>query len=260
MRKSEVTINIECVSVPSVPTALVVEEFNATSIIANWSSPANPNGNLLFYTVVVERETNGGFEMVDSRQEPAVDGVDFYSVSFDGLLAFSLYRVSVSAWTRIGEGEAAEGFVTTDPASASPPTDVLVETLNSTSIRVSWGYPEVPRGNIMGYNIFTNATGNGQLNITLQTVNDMGNQTHVFVGLLPFTYYQFRVEAFAVTPEMTHFGETSEIIIRHTDEDRKTHIFSLSFHFFQVAIYLYMDHNTNSFTSTSAFLPTMYTI
>ena len=196
-------------------------ETGPTSITANWSSPANPNGILLLYNVSLEREGLGQFENIEIRRIQAVEGVDDYFTSFDNLSAFTLYRVEVSAETRIGEGPEISDFVNTDPDSASPPTDVTVEVLNSTRIQVSWGYPEIPRGNITGYMIFTNTTENGQVNITLETLNDMSDQTHVFSGLRPFTYYEFEVAAFAETPEQTHFGRPSEPIVIQTAEDSK---------------------------------------
>ena len=206
---------------PSAPLNLVVEETGPTSIMASWSSPASPNGILLHFNIYLEREGDQQFDMIETRLVPAVEGIDDYNTSFDNLTAFTLYRVEVSAETRIGEGPRVSDLVNTDPDSASPPTNVVVETINSTAIRVSWGYPEVPRGNITGYTIFTNATENGQLNVTLERVNDVSDQMHVFGGLEPFTYYTFRVVAFAVTPEQTHIGQPSELIMRETEQDSK---------------------------------------
>ena len=85
---------------------------------------------------------------------------------------------------------------------------------------LSWSYPETPRGNITGYMIFHNVTGDGEVNITLPFMNDMSDQTHIFVGLKPFTYYEFIVAAFAVD-EIIHFGNPSEPEVERTDEDCK---------------------------------------
>ena len=215
----------------------MVEETGPTSIVAYWSTPAEPNGILLHYNVYLEREEETGFMMIGMRQIPAVEGIDDYSTSFNNLLAFTLYRVHVSAETRIGKGPSVSGFVNTDPDGASPPINVAAETINSTAIRVSWSYPEIPRGNITGYHIFHNITQDGQTtitqtNISLTTVNDMSDQTYVFGGLDPFTYYKFQVAAFAVTPEQTHFGHLSGPVVEQTSEDSKTH--------FALYYYLYL--------------------
>lgn len=155
-----------------------------------------------------------------------IQGVSSYSLSLYNLSSFTLYGIYVSAETRIGEGDMTEVlFVTTDPDSASPPSFVSAEVLNSTAIQLFWGYPEIPRGNITGYIIYhnvTNAASVDQLNSTLSLMNDMSNQTHIFTNLSPFTFYWFRVGAFAVTEEETHLGTPSDLLVDRTHEDRKT--------------------------------------
>ena len=136
-------------------------------------------------------------------------------------MAFVLYRIEVSAVTRIGEGSSTDVFVTTDPDSASLPSFVSAETLTSTAIELSWGYPDIPRGNITGYIVYHDVTSGGELNLTLPFMNDMRNQTYVFSGLMVFTNYEFRVAAFAVTEIVTHFGMPSEPVVARTFEDRK---------------------------------------
>ena len=127
----------------------------------------------------------------------------------------------MSAVTRIGEGPCTDVFETTDPGSASAPSFVIAETLNSTTIVLLWGYPDIPQGNITGYIIYHDVTSNAELTLTLSVMNDMGDQTYVFSSLMPFTNYQFRVAAFAVTEIVTHFGMPSEPVVARTDEDRK---------------------------------------
>ena len=127
----------------------------------------------------------------------------------------------MSAETRIGEGPSTNVFQTTDPDSASPPSFISAETLHSSTIELLWGYPDTPRGNITGYIIYHNVTSNGELNLTLAFMNDMRDQTYVFSGLMPFTNYEFRVAAFAVTEIVTHFGMPSEPVVARTAEDCK---------------------------------------
>ena len=197
-------------------------ENGPDSIVANWSAPASPNGIILNYNAnLYERQTDANFQLISSTTVLAEQDVERYFTVFRGLSAFMQYRVVVAAETRVGEGESVDVFVTTDPDSSSPPTNFAVVTVNSTSIEVSWGYPSIPRGNITGYTIFTDAVESGHWNVTLDPVNDMSDQVHVFGGLDPFTDYRFRVEAFAVTPEQTHFGQTTAQIIGRTAEDSK---------------------------------------
>ena len=208
-------------SVPSAPRDLNVIATDPTSINITWSAPANANGILLRYIIDLEEEAGGQLELLETFEVIADPQIITYSFSFTNLMAFVLYRIEVSAETRIGEGPSTDVFETTDPDSASPPSFVSAVTPNSTAIELSWGYPDIPRGNITGYIIYHDVISNGELNLTLSVMNDMGDQTYVFSGLMPFTNYQFRVAAFAVTEIVTHFGILSEPVVARTDEDRK---------------------------------------
>ena len=155
-------------------------------------------------------------------------GEDSYTSVFNNLSAFSLYAVEISAETRAGEGQRTNPvFVTTDPSSASPPSFVAVDVLNSTTLQLRWGYPTIPRGNISGYIIFHNITlaSDGdlnQFNITLMVKGDSSNQSYVFAGLAPFTDYQFQVSAFTVS-DRVHIGRPNEKpVVERTDEDRES--------------------------------------
>ena len=215
--------------VPGIPQNLFAFETNSTSITVSWSTPSDPNGIILLYNIYLLKAQDGQIVPDQESVVIAMSGVNNYSVVFDDLLAFTLYAVQVSAETRIGEGERTDQFfVTTDPDSGSPPSFVEVEVLSSTALVLRWGYPTIPRGNITGYMISHNTTtgaessgGFVQFNITLEVLNDMGNQSYMFDGLMPFTYYAFQVAAFSVS-EQVHFGTPNEEpVVARTDEDRK---------------------------------------
>ena len=209
---------------PSVPHDLTVSAISPTSINVTWSAPADANGSLslLQYNVYLETEIGGQLELLNTHEVTASPEMNLYSVSFIDLMAFTLYRVQVSAATELGVGANTTAFVTTDPDSASPPSFVLAKTFNPTVIQVSWGYPEIPRGNITGYIIYHNVTSEGQLNVTLSFMNDMKNQTYGFMHLIPFTYYEFSVAAFAETAIQIHYGIPSDPpVVARTDEDSK---------------------------------------
>ena len=112
---------------------------------------------------------------------------------------------------------------------SSPPQNFTVVVLNSTTVELSWEYPNSPNGEIRGYSIlyakfpFTEVT---IVNITLGTINDAGDQTVVVTGLMPFTDYGFRVRAFSFgnqneQPNFTLIGITTDEMTVRTDEDGK---------------------------------------
>ena len=208
-------------SVPSAPRDLTVTDTGSTSINITWSAPANANGILLRYYIDLEEETGGQLVLLETV---VLTDPQTTSYSFTNLMAFILYRIEVSAATRIGEGNSTYVFETTDPDSASPPSFVSAETLTSTAIELSWGYPDRPRCNITGYIIYyNNMTSDEELEliVTLPFMDDMRNQSFIFSDLMPFTYYEFSVAAFAVTETLTHFGIPSDPVVTRTDEDCK---------------------------------------
>ena len=214
--------------VPSAPLGARLDATGPTSMTANWSTPASPNGIILHYNLILGREGDNGFELADTQQVNAINGVDSYSFTFTNLSAFMLYEVVITAETRIGPGPPATDFETTDPDSASPPSFVTATPLTSTSIELSWGYPTIPRGNITSYIIlFSNGTFSftpeEELNLLLLPVNDMQNQSYNFSDLAPYTLYQFSVQAVAVTDERPHFGIPSQPQQVRTLQDSKPH-------------------------------------
>ena len=63
---------------------------------------------------------------------------------------------------------------------------------------------------------------NGQLNFTLQQLNDMSDQNLVFTELAPFTTYLFSVRALAVQNDsefIIHEGVFSPEVTATTDEE-----------------------------------------
>ena len=101
--------------------------------------------------------------------------------------------------------------------------------LNSTTVKLSWQYPESPNGEIRGYSILYSSIPDNEmmiLNITLDTVDDTSNQTTIVSGLTPFTYYGFRARAFSFGDQnkqriFVQVGISTNEIIMRTDEDGK---------------------------------------
>ena len=223
-------------AVPGSPLNLMALELSSTSINVSWTAPSQRNGILLSYTVYYAIDnldaSNGEEQML------AVDVLEDMEMQFvvlENLTEFTSYRVEVSASTVAGEGGRSSGVpVTTDPDSASPPRFVNVMIISSTAIEVSFSYPSIPRGQISGYLIEygisetdlllhfgSNLT---VLNHTLDTLNDMSNQSVTIDSLLPFTHYVFRVAAysFSDTPFRIHTGVFSlDTVAVRTDEDCK---------------------------------------
>ena len=132
---------------------------------------------------------------------------------------FTKYEIMITVSTRIGSSSPSIVTVVTDPDSAGPPSFIDAMTINSTAIEVMWGFPSDPQGIIQGYIItyrVDDVSNEMTQNVTLDTPNDMSNQTYVIDMLRPFTDYHFRVSAYAFSdgddPFQLHLGEdTGEI-------------------------------------------------
>ena len=105
----------------------------------------------------------------------------------------------------------------------------MVVVLNSTSVELSWQYPDLPNGDIRGYTILyaeLSAAEEIIINITLDIINDSSEQIAVKTGLVPFTEYSFRVRAFSFSSQndssiFTHIGIATDEMIVRTVEDGK---------------------------------------
>ena len=114
---------------------------------------------------------------------------------------------------------------------SSPPQNFTVEVINSTAVEMSWSYPDLPNGEILGYTILYAEfpdTMEILIDITFDTIDDSSDQSYVIFDLLPFTQYSFRVRAFSFDDEnetlnFTHIGTASDEMIVRTDEDGKMH-------------------------------------
>ena len=91
----------------------------------------------------------------------------------------------------------------------SPPVSITVSRVNSTSLYVTWGVPELPRGIIEFYQVeYSSACS------ATTRMNTTANSTHTYLsGLSPFTVYTVRVRAFTV-----EFGNFSVERRRMTSE------------------------------------------
>ncbi len=193
----------------------------STVIFASWRQPDAPNGIITSYNLYYFQEVNTLFPEELFVSVDSVDGRLEYNRTLTNLSANTQYRFEVSAFTRVGESERSQPVpVTTDPDSASPPSFVSALTVNSTAIQLTWGYPEVPRGTILGYTILYEVLGecvgpSQEVNYTLQVADDMSNQTLVLGSLEEYTEYSFVVAAYS----STHSGVYSAEVTQRTDED-----------------------------------------
>ncbi|XP_065901361.1 phosphatidylinositol phosphatase PTPRQ-like [Dysidea avara] len=210
--------------VPGTPNHLFVNGIiNSTSIVVTWSEPDVTNGIITMYEVYFNKSSFG-----DNTTNLMANTTTNTSIIIGGLDPSTVYSVAVRAYTRVGDGELTDIFnIQPNPNSSSPPVGFMVMVLNSTTVKLSWQYPESPNGEIRGYSILYSSIPDNEmmiLNITLDTVDDTSNQTTIVSGLTPFTYYGFRARAFSFGDQnkqriFVQVGISTNEIIMRTDED-----------------------------------------
>ncbi|XP_048585709.1 usherin isoform X2 [Nematostella vectensis] len=195
---------------PNGTVHLTATLINPTTVRANWSHVAVPNGRL-FYNLMVSGRfiVRGSITMETELRVERAARVEYAGREFEyaGLLPYNRYEFFVNASNTVGyilsniisgtTGEAA-------PDGIRPPN---VTVLNSTAVMVSWQPPALPNGVLLGYEL-------RQKSGDLETVVYRGNGLEKLVtDLKPYTLYQFRINA--NTSAGPGFGNWTSVV---TDE------------------------------------------
>ena len=214
-------------TVPGTPNALTSSVVNSSALFVSWAEPTYVNGIITSYDLYYSISTSDNCNSSGSIQRVySVPGQTKYNSTLTNLLPFSVYALCVQASTRIGLGALTTAVViTTDPDVSSPPTNFAATAVNSTSIKLTWGYPQTPQGLIAGYQIMhSTALSFNPVNITIST-NDSLQQTYTFSDLRPYTAYSFAVRAFSYHTRLSVstviYGNYSQEVITKTFQGGK---------------------------------------
>ena len=125
---------------PDEPSTFLSSIVN-NDIMLTWSTPSNPNGPILNYTV-----TRDGSLVGSSGQQTS------FSESLNGLQGGWSYVYAVTAHTSAGPGLSAFLTVNTPPKLPAAPQAVHITVTGYTSAVISW-VPPVYRGNLQNYEV-----------------------------------------------------------------------------------------------------------
>ena len=204
---------------------------NSSVLFVSWQVPTVSNGIITGYNVYYSISTTGNCTASGNNQVFLfVPGQTAYNTTLNNLVPCSMYALCVQASTRIGSGALSMAVViTTDPDSSSPPTNFTATALNSTSIRITWGYPMSPQGLIAGYQIV------GNTSLLLNPVTITTQQTYTFSGLIPYTAYYFAVRAYSYNTRLNVstqiYGSYSQQLVLNTLQDGKTDLALSDIHY-----------------------------
>ena len=121
-----------CTAAPGTPSNFTASVLNSTAIFVSWRSPVITNGIILrydlFYTNTSVDCTNGLFMSITA----VLDLIE-YNTTLTGLGPYMAYTLCVKAQTAAGFGNFSLVTAKTYPEISTPPTNLSVTTLNSTS-------------------------------------------------------------------------------------------------------------------------------
>ncbi|XP_048584451.1 uncharacterized protein LOC5515158 isoform X2 [Nematostella vectensis] len=191
------------------PVGLAAQNTSSTSLLIYWGPVPSGHvhgilrGYIVYYTRVNTSNTN--FTAVNTT----------IHTTLYGLMKYTRYRVTVTAFTIKGEGPLADNItVSTDEDVPSlPPSNIRAHNTSSTSLQIEWD--QVPLGHVhgilRGYRIFYRETTGSDvyLNFTTDT------RKLEIKGLRRWWWYDVRVLAFTNKGD----GAVSENVTVRTDED-----------------------------------------
>ncbi|XP_048405543.2 phosphatidylinositol phosphatase PTPRQ isoform X2 [Stegostoma tigrinum] len=168
--------------VPSAPPLdLMIVNYTADSVLVSWKPSPMPNGIVQFYS----------FKIIDNTKESTYimnTTALYHEASLTGFEPLHEYHISVSAFTKVGNGDQFSNVVIFKINESVPDTIQNLQCNASSwqSVIVEWDPPLKSDGMIINYAlVFENY---------VQTVAD-SDRVHTFSGLLSNTSYQFSVMA-----------------------------------------------------------------
>uniref|UniRef100_A0A8D2MUT7 Phosphatidylinositol phosphatase PTPRQ n=1 Tax=Zonotrichia albicollis TaxID=44394 RepID=A0A8D2MUT7_ZONAL len=149
----------------SPPQNLELINVTATEINLRWLPPEQPNGLITHYEVLYSDSNNFFIKNASST-----------SISLSEMKPYTLYNISVRAFTRLGYGNQSSFPLlvrTSETVPASAPENITYRNISSMEIELSFFPPSIPNGIIQTYTIYlvrANGTEQRVINTTLLTL------------------------------------------------------------------------------------------
>ncbi|XP_076189725.1 phosphatidylinositol phosphatase PTPRQ isoform X2 [Aptenodytes patagonicus] len=186
----------------SPPQNVELINVTATEINLRWLPPEQPNGLITHYEVLYSDSNNLFIKNASST-----------SISLSEMKPYTLYNISVRAFTRLGHGNQSSFPLlvrTPETVPDSAPENITYRNISSMEIELSFFPPSIPNGIIQTYTIYlkrTNGTEQRVINTTFLTLR--------ITDLKKYTEYTVEVSASTTMGE----GLRSAPLPILTDED-----------------------------------------
>ncbi|NWQ75109.1 PTPRQ phosphatase, partial [Columbina picui] len=150
----------------SPPQNVELINVTATEINLRWLPPEQPNGLITHYEVLYS-DSNDLF----------IKNASSTSISLSEMKPYTLYNISVRAFTRLGHGNQSSFPLlvrTSETVPDSAPENITYRNISSMEIELSFLPPSIPNGIIQTYTVYlkrTNGTEQRVINTTLLTLH-----------------------------------------------------------------------------------------
>ncbi|XP_074868405.1 phosphatidylinositol phosphatase PTPRQ isoform X2 [Carettochelys insculpta] len=135
------------------------------------------------------------------------------SYTIKGLVPFTEYKISVSAFTIVGEGPPAVLTISTREQVPSSVQNIYYKNISSSSVLLYWDPPTNPNGKITHYTIYA---------MELDTMRAFhmttANNSFLITGLKKYTNYKMRVAASTTVGESA-LSEENDIFVRTLEDE-----------------------------------------
>ncbi|XP_017659741.1 PREDICTED: phosphatidylinositol phosphatase PTPRQ [Lepidothrix coronata] len=134
----------------SPPRNIELINVSATEINLKWLPPEQPNGLITHYEVLYSDSNDFSIKNASST-----------SISLSEMKPYTLYNISVRAFTRLGHGNQSSFPLlvrTSETVPDSAPENITYRNISSMEIELSFFPPSIPNGIIQAYTIYLNRT------------------------------------------------------------------------------------------------------
>ncbi|XP_046863649.1 phosphatidylinositol phosphatase PTPRQ-like isoform X3 [Xenia sp. Carnegie-2017] len=137
---------------PGPPVNVTLQRSSSTVLNLTWEIPSDPNGIIRGYNISWSKVLNDKNETVPMNRNSTNSTKTSFSIS--NLDPYSVYNVSLNAFTIVGNGEVVNVSERTDEAVPSEPRNVRASNVSSTQLNVSWDEPEKFNGILLSYTVY----------------------------------------------------------------------------------------------------------
>ncbi|XP_071965988.1 protein sidekick-2-like isoform X2 [Antedon mediterranea] len=161
-----------------------------TSLIVTWQPPSEPNGVITSYQIGW-LEVGNPFVSEQRTEEPTSNKTEIA-----GLTAETLYEITVTAWTKIGQGERSSATIKSGvpPEPPMPPMNLAISNVQPRSVYIQFNQGYDGKTSIRKW------TTEAQIGFSQQWVviyehRDPESTGYTVPNLTPYTTYRFRIIA-----------------------------------------------------------------